>query len=136
MKFQSAKTFSLVITAVAVIFCASTAFSQEDPAPKKRLKSGVGAEGYIGGEAHDGYVIKAKKGQKMTVEISWKAEDDNRAEFSVSTSESFFDGELVNFGKESDQGKSWSGKIPKTDDYYIFVVAHPTANYTIKVRLQ
>ncbi len=97
MKIQSAKTFPLFIAAIAIVFCASAAFSQDNSAPKKRLKHGVVAEGYIGGEAHDGYVIIATKGQKMTIELSWHVEDDNRAEFSVSTSASFFDGELVSF---------------------------------------
>ncbi len=135
MKIQFAKTFPLFIAVIAFILCAGTAFSQEDTDPKKRLKSGVAALGYIGGEAHDSYVIKAKEGQKMTVEITWEAEDGNRAEFSISRSANFFDGDLVNFGEESDQGRSWTRTAPKTADYFIYVVAHPTANYRITVRL-
>jgi len=39
-------------------------------------------------------------------------------------------------GKESDNGKPWTGKIPKSGDYYIYVMAHPTAHSTLKVSLE
>ncbi len=122
-------TFVLLLGAISVS-------AQADLAPAKRLKNGVKVIGNIGGEAHDGYVIRARKGKTMTVQISWTQVDDNRAEFTVSKSADFFGGEPVNFGKTSDKGKRWTGKIPKTRDYYFYVVAHPSADYTIKVSLK
>lgn len=72
----------------------------------------------------------------MTVDLSWRAEGDNRAEFEVSEMPGFFNIELVTFGKASDDGKRWTGKIPKTANYYIYVVAHPSARYILKVTLK
>ena len=46
------------------------------------------------------------------------------------------DRESVNFGVKSDGGKRWTGKIPKSGDYYVYVVAHPTAHYTLSVRVK
>jgi hypothetical protein len=76
-------------------------------------------KGSIGGEAHDSYVIRARRGQKMTVRISWRSEDDNRADFSISRSPNFFGAEPVNFGEKSNDGKEWTNRIPTTGNYYI-----------------
>jgi hypothetical protein len=48
----------------------------------------------------------------------------------------FFGVELVKFGKAPDDGKRWTGKIPKTGNYYIYVTAHPDARYILKVSLK
>jgi len=72
----------------------------------------------------------------MTVELSWRDEGGNRAGFEVSDMPGFFGVELVKFGKQSDDGKRWTGKIPKTGNYYIYVVAHPDARYILKVSLK
>lgn len=72
----------------------------------------------------------------MSVRLSWRDEDGNRAEFHVSDMPGFFEAEPVTFGKEFDNGKRWTGKIPKTSNYYIYVVAHPSAHYTLKVVLR
>lgn len=92
----------------------------------QRLRSPATVKGFIGGESHDSYVIHAREGQNMTVQISWRPErhkelGDNRAEFSVSESPNFDGDGQVKFGKESNNGKRWSGKIPKTGNYYIYV---------------
>ena len=115
---------------------ANATLAQADTTPKKLLQSPSTAKGVIGGEAHNSYFIRARQGQMMTVQISWRRQDDNRAEFSVSRSANFFNSEPVKFGIETDNGKRWSGKIPKTGNYYIYVVAHPTAKYTIKVSVK
>ena len=123
-----------VIVLTFVLFAAAGSVSaQTDVTPKKRLTSPATVKGYIGVEAHNSYVIRARKGQTLTVNISWRRVDDNRAEFSISRSANFYAGGLVKFGKTSNDGKRWSGKIPKTGNYYIYVVAYPTANYTLKV---
>ena len=72
----------------------------------------------------------------MTVQLSWSAEKGNHAEFSISDMSGFFDAESVAFGVKSNNEKRWAGKIPKTGDYYIYVVAHPDARYILKVSLK
>jgi len=106
----------------------------------KRLRSPATVKGFIGGESHDSYLIHARRGQTMTVEISWKPEHDengdNHAEFWVGTRPDFDGDSLVKFGTESDEGKRWTGKIPATGNYYIYVLGHPTAEYTLKVTVK
>lgn len=123
----------MAVLTIAILAAAGSASAQADRTPKKRLTSSATVTGYIGGEAHDSYVIRAQKGRTMTVNISWRRRDNNRAEFSVSRSANFYSSSPVNFGTESNGGKRWRGKIPKTGDYYIYVVAHPTAKYTLTV---
>lgn len=126
----------VIFAAIALVLAASTAWSQNDSTPKKRLHSPAAVRGIIGGEAHNSYVIKAKRGNRMTVEISWRKEADNRAEFTVSESKDFSSGEQAAFGKPSDRGRKWSGRVPRTQDYYIYVVGHPTAHYRLIVRVK
>jgi hypothetical protein len=78
-------------------------------------------------------VVRIPKGRTLTVEISWRSEDNNTASFGVGTNADF---EPVTFGKESADGKKWVGKVPRTGDYFIEVVAHPRANYMLKVRIK
>ncbi|HEX8267370.1 MAG TPA: hypothetical protein VF596_18365 [Pyrinomonadaceae bacterium] len=115
----------------------NVAFGQmRDTTVKKRLRSPANVKGFVGGESHDSYVIHARKGQRMTIQLSWKREDDNTAEFTVSKGRNFLNAEQVNFGKSSRGGRVWTGKIPRSQDYYIYVVAHPAAHYHLKVRLR
>jgi hypothetical protein len=106
-----------------------------DSTPKRRLRNHAIARGFIGGESHDSYVIRVRRGQTMTVQLSWRREGDNRAEFGVVESPDFFKAEPVTFGISSSDGRRWTGKVPKTGDYFIYVVAHPTAHYTLRVTL-
>ena len=132
-------TNSLALVAVltiAIFAATGSASAQSDRTPKKRLTNPATVKGYVGGEGHDSYVIRARKGQTLTVNISWRRKDDNRAEFTVSRSANFYTGGAANFGVESMNGKRWRGKISRTGNYYIYVVAHPTANYTLKVDLK
>ena len=106
-----------------------------------RLHSPALARGFVGGESHDTYVIRARKEQRMTVQISWRHEHDhdvgnNRAEFFVSELRTFNGDGAVKFGRASDNQERWTGNIPKTGDYYIYVTAHPTAHYTLRVSLE
>jgi len=130
---------SWLLVALATLSLApNLALGQEH---RRRLQSPATVRGLVGGESHDSYVIRARQGQIMTVQISWRREHDtdlgdNRAEFFVSESPDFNGDGPVKFGKESDQGKRWSGKIPKTGNYYIYVNAHPTAHYTLRVTVR
>jgi hypothetical protein len=123
---------ALLFVATAFLFAAQVARAQNEP-PKKRLRSPATVRGFVGGEAQDHYVIRARKGRTMTVQISWRKEDDNTASFSVSAAAS--DGEQL-AGQESDNGKRWTGKIPKTGDYLISVVARPSAHYRLRVTVR
>jgi hypothetical protein len=99
----------------------------------KRLYGLAPVSGFIGGESHDGYVVHARKGQVLTVRLSWQREGDNRASLAVSESPDFYAGEQVKFGAEYNDGQRWAGRLPKTGDYYLYVVAHPAAHYTLKM---
>src|SRR5690242_9098510 len=110
--------------------------AQLRPSRARRLRSSAIVRGFIGGESHDNYVIRAHKGQILTVRISWRREGDNQASFKVSESEDYSTGEPVKFGTESGHGTQWVGRIPKDGDYYIDVVAHPVAHYTLRLKVK
>lgn len=93
-------------------------------------------KGIIGGEAHDSYVIQARQDQVFSVRISWQRAGEDHAEFSVSESPDFYNHAPVAFGKRSDTGRRWSGRIPRYSSYYIYVVAHPEAHYLLQVTLR
>lgn len=133
----SQQRLCLMLATMAFVLLAVTAtWAQDDTTPKKRLLNSATAKGLIGGESHDSYVIRVRKGQTLTVEISWLRKEDNRAEFTVSESANFFSASQVEFGKASNDGKRWNGKVPKTKDYYIYVVGHPTARYRLQVTVK
>ena len=111
---------------------ATSAFAQPRTKPK-RVQAPATIRGLVGGESNDTYVVHVRKGRQLTVEISWKKEDDNSASFSVTDSR---DGGTISFGKESDGGRKWTGKVPRTGDYFIEVVAHPSAHYVLKIKLK
>ena len=105
-----------------------------------KLRPPATAKGFVGGESHDSYSIHARKGQTLTVQIAWKLEhdegiSDNHAEFWVGDSPDYGSG-VVKFGRKSDNGKTLTGKIPRTGIYYIYVTAYPTADYTLKVTVK
>jgi hypothetical protein len=122
---------------VAILFLTAGATrAQTDSVKKKRLKSPAAVKGFVGGEAHDSYVISARKNQTLKVQISWLGGGDNKAQFVISKSDDFFAGDVVEGGSETYDGKSQTRKIPATGDYYIYVTAHPTAKYTLKVTVK
>ena len=129
------KKASLLLIALAtLLLTANIAWAQDDTTPRKRLRSPSTVKGFIGGESHNSYVIRVSKGRILSVQISWRRAGENNAQFTVSESPNF--GGQVEFGKESDKGKRWSGKIPRTGNYYIYVMAHPTAYYTLRITVK
>lgn len=112
------------------------AAAQVEIAPPKRLRGSAPVRGFIGGESHDGYVVLARKGSVLTARLSWRREGDNRASLALSESPDFYSGEPTKFGAEFDNGKRWVGRVPRTGDYYVYVVAHPSAQYTLKVSVK
>ena len=138
MRMKLRQGFLLLIPLTTLLLAADIVWAQEYT---QRLRSPATVRGVIGGESHDSYMIRARKGQTMTVQISWRRERDNElganhAEFWVGELPNFDGDGLVKFGKESNEGKRWSGKIPKTGNYYIYVMAHPTAHYTLRVMVK
>jgi len=120
---------------VAILFLTvGAARTQTDSVKKKRLRSPAAVKGFVGGESHDSYVIHARKNQTLRVQISWQGKGDRTAQFVVSKSADFFSGAVVEGGKETYNGKNWVGKVPATGDYYVYVTAHPTAKYALRVR--
>jgi hypothetical protein len=112
------------------------AVEQVETSPLRRLQSPASVRGFIGGESHDGYIVRARKGSVLTVRLSWRREGDNRASLAVSESPDFYTGERAKFGAEYNNGKRWVGRIPRSGDYYITVVAQPSAHYTLHVSLR
>lgn len=116
--------------AVILGVLAASVIAQPQTKPK-RVHAPATIRALVGGESNDTYVVHVRKGRQLTVELSWKKEDDNTASFSVGGSK---DLAPVSFGKESNGGRKWVGRVPKTGDYFIEVVAHPSAHYVLKVR--
>ncbi|HKO43721.1 MAG TPA: hypothetical protein VJU84_10535 [Pyrinomonadaceae bacterium] len=137
------RTVLLLVAFTSLLFAANMAQAQDQHPPEyvERLRGPAATvRGGIGGESHDSYVIRARKGQIMTVRLSWRRErselGENHAQFYVAELPEFSGDSAVKFGKESDNGNRWSGKIPKTGDYYIYVMAHPIADYTLRVTVR
>lgn len=122
------------LLAIAVFLMAAQVCPAQDATKKRRLRSPATVRGFIGGESQDHYVIRARKGQILTISISWKKEDDNTASFSISP-DSGDSGEPL-AGEGTDNGNRWVGKVPKTGDYLISVVAHPSAHYKLRVTIK
>jgi hypothetical protein len=126
----------LLPAVAALLLAAGVAAAQLKPAPPKRLRVPAAVRGFIGGESHDSYVVRVRRGQTLTVRLSWRREGDNRAGFAVSESPDYYTAEPVKFGAESDGGGRWAGRVPRSGDYYIDVVAHPSARYTLRVGIK
>ena len=127
----------LIFFAVTFLFLTTgAAQAQTDSVKKKRLPNPAAVKGFVGGEAHDSHVIRVRKNQTLRVQISWQGKSDRTAQFVVSKSADFFSGDVVEGGKETYSGKNWMGKLPATGDYYIYITAHPTADYVLKVSVR
>jgi hypothetical protein len=106
----------------------------------RTLRSPATVKGFIGGESHDRYMIHAREGQTMMIEFSWKLEldkeiGDNTAGVSLSDWPGFDPPPALKSGRNSKR-TVWSGRVPRTNDYYIDVTAYPSAHYTLKVSVQ
>lgn len=110
--------------------------AQANSVGKKRLRNSATVKGLVGGESHDGYVIRVRKNQTLKIQISWQPADDNKSQFVVSRSADFFSGDILEGGTETYSGNQRTVKIPATGDCYIYVTAHPAANYTLKVSIK
>jgi len=103
---------------------------------KKRIRFPRGANsttisGSVVRGTQDRYILGAREGQTMTVQI--RSLEDN-AVFQI-----YLPGEQESLegAGESDDAKSWSGKIPVTIDYIIVVGAsRGNASYKLEVKIQ
>ena len=82
--------------------------------------------------------LQFRVGQRLTVRLSWRRHHDkilgdNNAEFWVGDLPDFDAAGEVKFGNKFDNGKAWTGRLPKTGDYFIYITAHPSARYTLRV---
>jgi hypothetical protein len=127
----------LQVTVVAMSLVAAA------PVPGQGLPRGQAARavkvpssvrGFVGGESHDTYRIDVQQGERLVVRIAWRAEGGNRAEATVSTSATFEGAEPLPGGRWSADGREWEGTIEQTGMIYVYVVAHPSAHYTLTVR--
>lgn len=104
------------------------------------MRTTAEAEGTIGGESHDSYAFFAVRGQRLTVRISWDKHEefeDNNAGCSISYGgETFTDDSGVFQTTGAERESTTTGKVPRTGDYHLFVVAHPVADYRLRVTLE
>ena len=123
-----------LLIVLAIFFFTVNVCLAQTPARKKRLHSPATVHGFVGGEVMNNFVIRARKGQTMTVRITWRKEENNTATFSVSPDSDSNSEALA--GEQSENGKRWTGKIPKTGNYLITVTAQPFAHYTLRVTIR
>ena len=126
----------LIFVLTATLIAADSALAEKFT---QTLQSPATVKGLIGGESQHEEISNSSAGQTMTVWISWKSEHDaasgdNHAEFFVSDSPEF--GGDAEFGRSTEDGKRWVGKIPKTGNYYIYVMGHPSVHYILKVAVK
>jgi hypothetical protein len=88
------------------------------------------AKGHVGGESHDQYSIFLTKGADVRIQLR---SPENAAEFLFSTGPSFRGAEQVRFGVADENIRSWTGTIPASRKYYIYVTAYPESEYQLSV---
>jgi len=95
--------------------------------------------GTIGGEAHDSYAYVGRKGEHLVVRLDWKTENGpdgaNVAELTLSAA-GFDDAKPLASGIWSKDGRQWQGALQRDGKVYLYVVAHPSARYTLSIRRQ
>jgi len=109
----------------------------EHPDRARILHAPSTVSGTIGGEAHDTYVYAGRKGEHLLVRLEWRAENGpdgaNVAELTLSTA-GFNAAAPLASGTWSEGGRQWKGTLQRTGKIYLYVVAHPSAQYTLSLR--
>jgi hypothetical protein len=123
-----------LVLGIVILLAASAAMAQAR-GDVKTIRVPHVIRGLTGGEHVDYYVFRAKKGQKLRIDFSWKLTEDYKerdggCSFTVSRSLDDYNP----FGKASKNGRSWFGTAPRAGKYYIDVVAHPSARYTLRLK--
>jgi len=93
----------------------------------RRVRPPVVIVDTIGGDSHNIYAVRLRKGQRLRLKIR---------NLTGNGSHVYFDTVWAitdkRFGKDISETE-WSGVAPKTGDYWIRVVAYPTARYRLKL---
>jgi hypothetical protein len=122
------------ILAIAFALFLACAYGWDSGPVRLVFKENVSAaRGHVGGESHDQYSIDLPAGAKVTIQLSSRH---NSAEFVLSTQSGFATAEPVRFGTANEARRLWTGTIRDTKTYYIYVTAHPSAQYRLQVRKQ
>src|SRR5687768_18265969 len=76
MQLHHRRSLLGLISLTTLLFVANLVQAQEHQPQEylARLRNPATVRGTIGGESHDSYVIRARKGQMMTVRLSWREE--------------------------------------------------------------
>lgn len=127
---RTLRVAALIIT-VALPLCAPHG---DTPASGELLRVPCRVTGYVGGESHDTYRIAVTKGERLEVRLDWRQSGRNRAEGALSADPDFGGGSPLSNGQWSRDGKRWTGTIDESGVLYLFVVAHPSAHYTVTIR--
>jgi hypothetical protein len=125
MKEKMKNTKLILISLVLMFLTVGFASAQE------KLRNGVAVRGEIGGEAHAKYVIRARRGQTITVVVTRRVARDGNFNLSVTRGAG---GQDVPGKETNGRGQLvWTGKARATGNYYFDMTAHPTTRYTIRV---
>lgn len=129
--FVSAVKFALISILVTALTSAALASGIKKRIRFPRGANSVTISGSVVRGERDRYILGAKEGQTMTVRI--RAAEDN-AVFQI-----YLPGEQESLegAGETDDAKSWSGKIPATTDYIIVVGAsRGNTSYKLDVEIR
>lgn len=120
----------MVSALILMFFAVKPAAAQEDTTPKKKLRSGITVADAVGGEGHNGYFIRVRKGQTISVQIARQVPRDGNFNLTVSRSANFFNAREVKFGKETSRQRwlGWKGKVPATGNYYFYLTGFAPAD--------
>ena len=121
----------IAISVAAVVAVPRSGFARTQEARALKVPSTV--HGLVGGESHDAYRLDVRKGEHLVVRLGWRAEKGTRAEATLSTSAAFENAEPLTGGKWSADGREWTGTVGETGTIYVYVVAHPSAHYTLRI---
>jgi hypothetical protein len=131
MRYLKMLHFVMLITGLLTGLCAAA--SSGIITLKLPNRSGaISVRGHVGGESHDAYAIALQAGQLVTITLNAKG---GKAEFLVSDSSDFSEARPVGFGKDT-RPQSWSATVTASKTYYIYVTAHPQAQYRLRVSLK
>lgn len=119
-----------------VLACASPSLDgppSADEPKETRLelnRNRADAKGKVGGESHDHYSIRLEQGKQITITLRSRGDV---AEFMLSTQGPFRDAEPLRSDRMKQSKRQWSGSVPETGTYHIYVMAHPAAKYHLKI---
>jgi hypothetical protein len=135
MNAKIKNTKILLIVLAMTLLTADFAAAQD--AKPTRLRNGVNVKSFIGGEAHDYFTIRARRGQTITVQITRRLKRGGNFNLTVTKGASLSSSTDVNGTERSGRTwVSWTGRAPTTTNYYFDLTAYPPHKYTIRVTVR